>query len=95
MRAADCADCLPYGVCETCGRSADAPPDVLRRFQVSLRRHRQNAGMSAADLGAVLGVKRQHVLRMETGTHVPLLTTAHRVAAAFGEDLGTFLNEDT
>lgn len=69
------------------------PGDVLLRFQVSLRRHRQAAGMSAADLGALLGMKRQAVLRMETGRHVPLLTTAVHVSAAFGKDLSTFLDD--
>lgn len=68
-------------------------PDVLRLFQASLRRHRQGAGMSGADLGAVLGIDRRHVQRMERGNHVPLLTTAFEVARVFGEDLGTFLKE--
>lgn len=73
------------------GAPAEAP-DILRRFQTSLRRHREQAGLTMPALGQALGVPRQRIYEMETGPYMPRLDTAYLAAAFFGEDLGTFLS---
>jgi DNA-binding XRE family transcriptional regulator len=67
--------------------------DVAARFQASLRRHRDGAGLTLAAMGERIGMKPQSLSRMETEAgYVPKLTTAHLIASFFGEDISTFIN---
>lgn len=65
--------------------------DARRAFQAALREHRKAAGLSHRLLGLTLGMTRQNVAELETSGRDPTLSTAERVAAAFGYDLHAFL----
>lgn len=53
-------------------------------MQNRVRELRQDAGLSQAALGALLGVSRQTVIAIETGRYDPSLRLALRIARHFG-----------
>lgn len=69
------------------------PAAVLPRFQAALRHHRQAAGLSLRAMAAQMEQPWQNLQRMETGPHVPRLTTAVLIAQFFGKDISAFLED--
>lgn len=90
QRAEECFICGLPATAEIHGKP---PPDVAARFQVSMRRHRTEAGMTLKQMGEHLNMKPQSLHRIETEVgYVPLLTTAHLIASLFNTDLSAFIN---
>jgi transcriptional regulator with XRE-family HTH domain len=56
-------------------------------FGCNLRRLREEAGLSVAELARVAGLSRQYIHRLENGQHEPPLETVTRLADALACDL--------
>jgi putative transcriptional regulator len=52
-----------------------------------VREHRNQQGMTQADLAAAVGVSRQTVISIESGRYLPSLPLAFRIARQFGVPL--------
>jgi transcriptional regulator with XRE-family HTH domain len=66
-----------------------------RSLAADLARLRADAGLTQTALGAVAGVDRSVISRIESGLLEPTLETYHRLAAALGADLSTRLYPNT
>ena len=53
----------------------------------TIRAHRENAGLTQADLARTVGVTRQTLLAIEQGKYSPTLELAFQLARAFGVTL--------
>jgi predicted transcriptional regulator len=61
----------------------------LRAMLAALKRHREQRGLSLADVSARSGMDRSAVSRLENGIYVnPTLDTLYRYAEAIGAELG-------
>lgn len=56
--------------------------DLTRNWGKRLAEHRTEAGMSAADLAAAVGVSRTHIYKLEAGDHAPSDALRVQLAAA-------------
>ena len=52
-----------------------------------MREHRNQQGMTQADLAVTVGVSRQTVISIESGRYLPSLPLAFRIARQFGVPL--------
>ena len=52
-----------------------------------MREHRNQQGLTQADLAAAVGVSRQTVISIESGRYLPSLPLAFRIARHFGVPL--------
>ena len=52
-----------------------------------MREHRNQQGMTQADLAVTVGVSRQTVISIESGRYLPSLALAFRIARQFGVPL--------
>ena len=52
-----------------------------------MREHRNQQGMTQADLAVAVGVSRQTVISIESGRYLPSLRLAFRIARQFGVPL--------
>ncbi len=52
-----------------------------------VREHRNQQGMTQADLAVTVGVSRQTVISIESGRYLPSLALAFRIARQFGVPL--------
>jgi transcriptional regulator with XRE-family HTH domain len=66
-----------------------------RSLAADLARLRADAGLTQTALGAVAGMDRSVISRIESGLLEPTLETYHRLAAALGADLSTRLYPNT
>lgn len=61
-----------------------------RDFAATLRRLREEAGQTLADLGDAAGLSRQRVHQLEAGTHRPRWDEVQAIATALGVSTDTF-----
>lgn len=66
----------------------------LKGLGARIRRHRQQAGLSQADLGEKLGVSYQQVQKYERGANRVSVETLVRLAKALGLPLSSFVDAD-
>lgn len=64
---------------------------ILERFAGRLHLSRVALGMSAGDLGKVIGCSRQYISRIETGSVNLTLAKADELAKAVGRELNELL----
>jgi len=80
--------------------SGDAPEAVshgeyldLRAMLAALKRHREQQGLSLADVAARSGMDRSAISRLENGVYVnPTLDTLYRYAEAIHAEIGFTVN---
>lgn len=53
----------------------------------SIRAHREDAGLTQAELAARIGVTRQTLIAIEQGKYSPTLELAFQIARAFGRGI--------
>jgi transcriptional regulator with XRE-family HTH domain len=54
---------------------------------IRVLRYRTEHGLTQTAFGRLVGIRRPHVARLESGEHEPSLSTLVRLAGALGEDL--------
>ncbi len=69
----------------------ETPMNLPERIGAEIRRRRQIAGITQAELGPCIHMERENVSRLERGLHMPRISTLYAVAHALGVSVGALL----
>jgi len=67
--------------------------ELAEAFGLSVRKVRQNKGISQEDLAMIAEIERSHVGKIERGQHMPTLALILRLARALGVRSALLMNE--
>jgi len=56
-----------------------------------VKRERMQKGLRQEDLAEMVGIKRPNIVRLEKGTHMPLISTLQKVALALNLEMGSLM----